>query len=63
MITIDRKKYIISAWANWSAFRFGADWNFVKGYWAITFMFGFWSLDFSKYVPMEEQNNDKRSQN
>lgn len=48
MITIERKKFIVSAWANWSAFRIGADWNFIKGYWTITFMFAFWSLDISK---------------
>lgn len=54
MITIERKKFIVSAWANWSAFRFGAEWNFIKEYWTITFMFGFWSLDVSKAISCEE---------
>ena len=49
MIIFERKKFYLSAWANWSAFRFGVAWDFIEGYWSITFMFGFWSLDIAKW--------------
>ena len=47
MIILERKGGFLSTQANWSAFKFGAAWDFIEGYWSITFTFGFWSLDIS----------------
>lgn len=46
------KSMLVSAWSNYSRFEIGADWNFVKDYWDITFTFLFWSISFSKDVEL-----------
>lgn len=46
------KSMIVSAWSNYSRFEIGAEWNFIKGYWDISFTFLFWSISFSKNVDL-----------
>lgn len=50
------KSMIVSIWSNYSQCSIGAEWNFIKGYWDISFTFLFWSISFSKdaQVPVEE---------
>jgi hypothetical protein len=44
------KSMIVSVWSNYSQCSIGAEWNFIKDYWDITFTFLFWSISFSKDV-------------
>lgn len=46
------KSMIVCAWSNYSQCSIGAEWNFIKGYWDISFTFLFWSISFSKDIDL-----------
>lgn len=55
------KSMLVSFWANYSRCEIGAEWNFIPGYWDISFTFLFWTIDFSKLVePSEGKTKNKK---